>query len=150
MVRASTEITDDQAVSHGRGGTGNISKDDTPYGDGEIVRQGIEGEGGAAFSTGRGGAANIGSPGLKAVQRTDDEIIPDSAIRQSLEGQNVHVGRGGAGNVLPTDDKVQMHRGLADKLKDKLFRRKPKTADETDAPIDVDEPTATEEATETK
>lgn len=43
-------------VSHGRGGAGNIAIDDTPYGDGEVVRAGPEGshEDGA-FSTGRGG-----------------------------------------------------------------------------------------------
>lgn len=44
-------------VSHGRGGAGNITADDTKYVDGEIVRAGPEGshEDGA-YSTGRGGA----------------------------------------------------------------------------------------------
>lgn len=43
-------------VSHGRGGAGNIAVDDTPYGDGEIVRAGPEGShADGAFSTGRGG-----------------------------------------------------------------------------------------------
>lgn len=40
-------------VSHGRGGAGNITPDDTTYVDGEIVRTGDEG---TAVSTGRGGA----------------------------------------------------------------------------------------------
>lgn len=40
-------------VSHGRGGAGNITPDDTKYADSEIVRAGDEGTG---VSTGRGGA----------------------------------------------------------------------------------------------
>lgn len=40
-------------VSHGRGGAGNITPDDTQYKDAEIIRAGDEGTG---VSTGRGGA----------------------------------------------------------------------------------------------
>ena len=44
------------AVSHGRGGAGNINPDDTKYVDGEITRQGEAGShGDGPFSTGRGG-----------------------------------------------------------------------------------------------
>lgn len=39
-------------VSHGRGGAGNITPDDTQYADAEIVRTADEGTG---VSTGRGG-----------------------------------------------------------------------------------------------
>ncbi|KFY46733.1 hypothetical protein V495_02280, partial [Pseudogymnoascus sp. VKM F-4514 (FW-929)] len=54
-----------ESISHGRGGAGNIGADDTPYADGEIVREGPAGDhGDGAYSSGRGGAANIGSPGL--------------------------------------------------------------------------------------
>ncbi|TPX08908.1 uncharacterized protein E0L32_009612 [Thyridium curvatum] len=43
-------------VSHGRGGAGNINKDDTKYVDGEVVRSGVEGSHhDGAYSTGRGG-----------------------------------------------------------------------------------------------
>lgn len=43
-------------VSHGRGGAGNISVDDTQYTDGSIVRSGPEGSrGDGAYSAGRGG-----------------------------------------------------------------------------------------------
>ena len=43
-------------VSHGRGGAGNITPDDTQYVDGEVVRVGAEGShGDGAYSTGRGG-----------------------------------------------------------------------------------------------
>lgn len=43
-------------VSHGRGGAGNITADDTKYVDGEVVRSGIEGShGDGAYSAGRGG-----------------------------------------------------------------------------------------------
>lgn len=44
-------------VSHGRGGAGNITPDNTQYVDGEIVRAGEEGShDDGAFSTGRGGS----------------------------------------------------------------------------------------------
>ena len=91
--------------------------------DGEIVREGVVGDhGDGAFSTGRGGAANVGSPGLKATQRSDKEVVPEVAMRPSQDGDE-HVGRGGAGNVhhpqvIPTPHPE----GLADKLKNKLFR----------------------------
>lgn len=43
-------------VSHGRGGAGNIVKDDTQYVDGEIVRAGVVGShDDGPYSTGRGG-----------------------------------------------------------------------------------------------
>jgi len=115
-------------VSHGRGGAGNISEDTTPYGDGEIVREGPVGDhGDGAFSTGRGGAANIGSPGLKADHRKDHEIVPEVALRPSMDTENFHTGRGGEGNVHLTEPKATKPKhpeGLADKLKYKLFKRK--------------------------
>ncbi|KUJ22519.1 uncharacterized protein LY89DRAFT_680662 [Mollisia scopiformis] len=118
-VRKSTE------VSHGRGGAGNISEDATPYGDGEIVREGIVGDhGDGAFSTGRGGAANIGSPGLKATQRKDDIAIPETALRPSQENEVYHTGRGGEGNVHTAEPVTKHPEGLADKLKNKLFKKK--------------------------
>ncbi|KAK3489516.1 uncharacterized protein B0T23DRAFT_422225 [Neurospora hispaniola] len=86
-------------VSHGRGGAGNINPDDTKYVDGEVVRAGSEGShGDGAFSTGRGGAANIGDAGVTPHRRADKDIIPDAAIRHSQETENYHTGRGGAGN----------------------------------------------------
>jgi len=113
-------------VSHGRGGAGNIGVDDTPYGDGEIVRQGVVGDhGDGAFSTGRGGAANIGSPKVAASKRKDDIAIPEVALRPSMENENFHVGRGGGGNVHLASPAANKHpEGLADKLKNKLFKKK--------------------------
>jgi len=82
------------------------------YADGEIVREGYVGDqGDGAFSTGvsiyistlshratadmtpkRGGAANIGSPGLKhSMQPHDEEAIPEIALRHDQPG-NHHVG----------------------------------------------------------
>ena len=47
-------------VSHGRGGAGNITPDDTQYVDGEVVRVGAEGShGDGAYSTGRGGTKSL-------------------------------------------------------------------------------------------
>ncbi|KAG9246668.1 hypothetical protein BJ878DRAFT_533067 [Calycina marina] len=113
-------------VSHGRGGAGNIGVDPTEYGDGEIVRQGVPGDhGDGAFSVGRGGAANIGSPGLPATQRKDEVVVPEQALRPSTEDQTYHSGRGGEGNIHhPGDTGVKKQEGLADKLKNKLFKKK--------------------------
>ncbi|KAF7959570.1 hypothetical protein EAE96_001186 [Botrytis aclada] len=113
-------------VSHGRGGAGNIGADSTQYVDGEIVRQGPAGDhGDGAFSVGRGGAANIGSPGLPATKRSDMDSIPDAALRPSTDGEVVHFGRGGEGNVVNTTKPGPQHPvGLADKLKNKLFKKK--------------------------
>ncbi|KAI0175983.1 hypothetical protein GGR52DRAFT_538935 [Hypoxylon sp. FL1284] len=131
-------------VSHGRGGAGNINPDDTKYVDGEIVRQGEEGShGDGAFSTGRGGAANIADADKPATAaRADAELVPEEAVRTSTDQESFHVGRGGAANVhlSPQDQahKAEKHakvldappapaaapnQGLADKLKHKLFGR---------------------------
>lgn len=40
------------------------------------------------------------------------------------EHQNYHVGRGGEGNVHHDPDTGTTHKGLADKLKDKMFGKK--------------------------
>lgn len=90
------------------------------YGDGEIVREGFLGEGGA---TGRGGAANH-SP-LVGAKHENKEIVPDEATRLSLDTDH-HVGRGGAGNeaVGPQEEGKTHFVGLADKLKYKLFKSK--------------------------
>ncbi|CZS94518.1 uncharacterized protein RAG0_04463 [Rhynchosporium agropyri] len=122
-AKNSTEVE----VSHGRGGAGNIGPDTTQYTDGEIVREGVAGpHGDGAFSTGRGGAANIGSPGMKATRRKDDMAIPEVAIRPSMEDQTFHVGRGGEGNVHKPDPPAGPKHpiGFADKLKNKLFKKK--------------------------
>merc|ERR1712098_181111 len=110
-----------------RGGAGNIGPDSTQYVDGEIVREGVVGEhGDGAFSTGRGGAANIGSPGMKATKRKDDVAIPDVALRPSMEDQTFHTGRGGGGNIHKPDPPAGPKHpiGFADKLKNKLFKKK--------------------------
>jgi hypothetical protein len=54
-------------VSHGRGGAGNFNPDTNTYGDGEVVRVGVEGShGDGAYSAGRGGEQSFscrdGSP----------------------------------------------------------------------------------------
>lgn len=117
-------------VSHGRGGAGNINPDDTKYTDGEVVRAGPEGShDDGAFSTGRGGAANIGDPGSKPKARADKDLVPEAAVRPSSENADYHVGRGGAGNehLAPGRSHDELAngatnpKGLADKLKGRLF-----------------------------
>jgi Protein of unknown function (DUF3602) len=58
------------------------------------------------------------------VDHGDDEIVPEQAIRKSMD-ESHHVGRGGAGNAVHEDPTfVKQHEGLADKLKNKLFKKK--------------------------
>ncbi|KAL2123138.1 hypothetical protein VTJ04DRAFT_3593 [Mycothermus thermophilus] len=116
-------------VSHGRGGAGNINPDDTKYVDGEVVRVGVVGShGDGAFSTGRGGAANIGDAGTPSTGRADKDVVPEAAVRPSRD-EDHHTGRGGAGNTNVVA-KVKSNEGkpaptapvgLADLLKKKIF-----------------------------
>jgi hypothetical protein len=92
------------------------------------VREGVPGDhGDGAYSTGRGGAANIGSAHTKPTPRHDVEVVPETAMRPSQEDAQFHTGRGGGGNVHLAVQKTSTHpEGLADKLKHKLFKSKPK------------------------
>ncbi|KGO71228.1 Protein of unknown function DUF3602 [Penicillium italicum] len=138
-------------VSHGRGGKlpiiiqdhhhltvstigqGNIGHSTAEYVDGEIVREGPYGDqGDGAYSAGRGGAGNIGSPMIRPSSRAphDVEVIPELAVRNSTD-EVYHTGRGGQGNVhldeatlKEKEKKKTAHEGLADKLKYKLLGRK--------------------------
>ncbi|CAK7225428.1 hypothetical protein SCUCBS95973_005861 [Sporothrix curviconia] len=124
-------------VSHGRGGAGNIMPDGTKYGDGEIVRAGVEGShDDGPYSTGRGGTGNIGdSKNRRSLERTDHQLVPEAAVRPSNDGSDYHTGRGGAANVhlSPEHEKKKNGGGsassgggpppmvsLADKLKQKI------------------------------
>ncbi|CAK4033635.1 Hypothetical predicted protein [Lecanosticta acicola] len=85
--------------STGRGGAGNIGKDDNVYVDGDIVREGHPGESSAPeYSAGRGGVGNM----IHADQTgaPSEEVVPESATRvPGKEYENFHTGRGGEGNV---------------------------------------------------
>ncbi|KAI9835205.1 MAG: hypothetical protein M1819_002575 [Sarea resinae] len=113
------------------------------YTDGEIVREGPQGQSSdGAFSTGRGGEGNIGSPHLTATKpRGDAEIIPETAVRTSEGHENYHTGRGGEGNIHLEKDKPS-HDGLADKLKRKLFgfRRHSKSGSTSSASVPASAP----------
>jgi hypothetical protein len=62
---------------------------------------------------------------MKATARKDEMAIPEVALRPSTEGENFHVGRGGEGNVHVVEKTTTKHpEGLADKLKNKLFKKK--------------------------
>lgn len=68
---------------------------------------------------------------MKATKRKDDIAIPEVALRPSTEGENFHVGRGGQGNIHLAEGTTPKHPiGLADKLKNKLFKKKA-TSEET-------------------
>ncbi|OJD29829.1 uncharacterized protein BKCO1_7100041 [Diplodia corticola] len=101
----------DPIVSTGRGGAGNIGRDPTVYTDGEIVREGIQGEPerpGKDYSTGRGGAGNIGSPRLSpqpnnannaGASATSQTGTASPATRAALQQQQQ--AGGGGSDVIP-------------------------------------------------
>ncbi|KAL9636729.1 MAG: hypothetical protein Q9164_002644 [Protoblastenia rupestris] len=125
IQRAMSSSHQDPIASHGRGGAGNIAPDSNTYVDGEIVREGPTGDqGDGAYSSGRGGAGNINSPGLKATHKQpgDSDVIPETAVRRSGDYENYHVGRGGQGNVHKEHE--GQHRGVMDKVKEKLQGKK--------------------------
>ena len=66
----------------------------------------------------------VGSPHVKAAERKDEIAIPEVAIRPSMENENFHTGRGGTGNVHIAAGASKHPVGLADKLKNKLFKKK--------------------------
>lgn len=93
------------------------------------MRQGTPGDqGDGAYSSGRGGAGNIGSPGLKPKKdEGDGDVVPEAAIRQEEPHKTYHVGRGGEGNVVPKtatkppEPHDPNHPGLKGMVKERLF-----------------------------
>ena len=71
-------------------GAGNIGPDVNAYADGGIVRKGVQGESeDGEFSTGRGGAGNIGKSPLLSPQsdtgRRSTDVIPEINHREAQE-----------------------------------------------------------------
>jgi hypothetical protein len=100
-------------VSTGRGGQGNIGRDETKYVDAGIVREGVVGEStDGDYSSGRGGAGNIvDSPRLGPDgRRLSHDKIPDTSLTGAPKHQdNYHVGRGGDGNAVHAGHKEHLH-----------------------------------------
>lgn len=76
------------------------------------------------------GAANIADAGQVSTARKDHDLVPEAALRPSTDNADYHTGRGGAGNEHLAPGKEHgaheqhhgaSHKGLADKLKHKLF-----------------------------
>lgn len=122
-------------ISHGRGGktqpshystylylpigAANIKPDDTPYADGEIIREGPVGnQGDGPYSSGRGGVGNIDQEHGMSSQVGDEDIVPDIATRQTKH-EPQHFGRGGAGNLVKPDHD-DSHKGSHESFKDKV------------------------------
>ncbi|KAJ9625064.1 hypothetical protein H2203_005016 [Taxawa tesnikishii (nom. ined.)] len=101
--------------STGRGGAGNIGKDDSAYVDAGIVREGVYGGSDKPeYSSGRGGAGNIvDSPRMGAARgMPSEDVIPETATRTG-DYENFHTGRGGEGNIHK--QKYGGHSGPQDK-----------------------------------
>ncbi|GAB7354102.1 hypothetical protein MBLNU459_g4668t1 [Dothideomycetes sp. NU459] len=113
----------DPLVSTGRGGAGNIGRDDTVYTDGGIVREGFVGESDhAEYSSGRGGAGNIVDsprvrPSIVGGSAASEDVIPEPAMHNPHAQENFHTGRGGGGNVHK--DKYGGHSHSQEKKADK-------------------------------
>lgn len=116
-------------------GAANIRPDDTPYADGEIVREGPVGDqGDGPYSAGRGGAGNIAKDAVSGGQVGDSDVIPETAVREAKH-ENYHYGRGGAGNEFHSKPKEEEkivqygfekkvpHDSLKDRVKD-IFHKK--------------------------
>ncbi|THW05080.1 hypothetical protein D6C84_00299 [Aureobasidium pullulans] len=105
--------------STGRGGAGNIGRDDTIYTDGSIVREGFVGESSKPeYSSGAGNI--VDSPRVKPVgdkTSASEDVIPEPAMRNSAGYDNFHTGRGGEGNVYK--EKYGGHSNPQDKEKEK-------------------------------
>ena len=109
-------------------GAANITPDDTPYTDGEIVREGPVGDqGDGKYSSGRGGTGNVvGQPVNKAGGLPhDDDIVPETATRLAKE-ESHHFGRGGSGNVQHAHERERQGSGVLDKAKHALHLDKDK------------------------
>jgi hypothetical protein len=83
------------------------------------------------------GAGNIADAGKENSVRNDREVITPAAVRESSENTDYHTGRGGAGNehlapgrehATRVYDGARSPKGLADKLKNKLFGMGKKSA----------------------
>lgn len=80
------------------------------------------------------GEGNIGDKGIEPTTRRDEDVIPEAATRPA-EDEDVHTGRGGAGNIHigPEHKKKKVtdgvdhqeastsHESVADKLKHKVL-----------------------------
>ena len=128
-------MTSTQIHSTGHVGAGNIGQDDTVYTDGGLVREGIQGESvEGEFSTGRGGAGNMGrSPrvGPQSDEGRPVDLVPE--INQRNPQEEFHTGRGGAGNVYKEKhgghSQSPDRQGFSDKLKHALHLDKKKEHD---------------------
>lgn len=105
-------------------GAANIRPDDTPYADGEIVREGPVGDqGDGPYSAGRGGAGNIAKDATATGGEVGDaDIVPETALREA-KSENYHYGRGGAGNEHHSRHDKETHESLKEKVKD-IFHKK--------------------------
>jgi len=120
-------------VSTGRGGAGNIGKDERTYIDAGIVREGVYGQGVADYSAGRGGAGNVvDSPNMRPTsgpRLQSEDVIPETAMRSGEGYDNFHTGRGGGGNVhkekygghsTPSEARGSNKEGLGEKIEKSL------------------------------
>jgi len=140
----------ERALSHGRGGAGNIGSAPSDLEPPTLETPTLKGE---VYTTGRGGSGNMAKNLDPEETRRAQDVV---ATARRPSNSEVHVGRGGAANIFrPTSSEVTAakndqkcesavsddtdhhltdkskssegdHRGLADKGKDWLFGRNKK------------------------
>ena len=118
-------ITSTALQADAQTGAANFARDETPYTDGEITREGPVGtQGDGPYSAGRGGVGNIDKDGVAQPKVGDEDIVPETAIRES-KNEPMHFGRGGAGNEVKKKQQTAEQHGFEkkvphDSLKDKV------------------------------
>lgn len=90
------------AFSHGRGGAGNISKERRGSSPADLTTPMIKSD---TYTTGRGGSGNMAknNPAHPEIARASQDVEASPAAHVEPHGK-VHIGRGGAGNLVDARD----------------------------------------------
>ncbi|KAF2176684.1 hypothetical protein K469DRAFT_440084, partial [Zopfia rhizophila CBS 207.26] len=96
-------------ASHGRGGAGNIARDDPSAhaSPADLITPTLKSE---HYTTGRGGSGNMArnDPNHPEIARASQDV--DTPVHREQEGPH-HFGRGGAANIAkPSDEEARLAR----------------------------------------
>ncbi|KAF2474757.1 uncharacterized protein BDR25DRAFT_301398 [Lindgomyces ingoldianus] len=122
-------------ASHGRGGAGNISKDDpNAYTNpNDLITPTLKSD---HYTTGRGGSGNIAKndPMHPELARASQDV--DAPIHRDFEGPH-HFGRGGAANIVtPSEEEVRIAREQNQRKSDEAKRQEGATPGDVKGLVD--------------